>query len=461
MLDPVLQYLSKDGPHALERLKQLLAIPSVSTDSAYAEHVAAAAGFVDNCMRSAGLDTHVHTTGGHPIVLGHNSEDDLPDDVPHVLYYGHYDVQPPDPLDGWISPPFEPTVRDGAIYARGASDDKGQICCFLEALRAWKEVHGKLPIRVTVLIEGEEECGSGHLQSFLESNSHELEADVVLISDTTMWDQDTVAITYGLRGMLYYDVKLHGPKRDLHSGMYGGVLANPATILTQVLGGLFDEKHQVTIPGFYDDVLPVDPAERDEWNNLNFDEMGQCLSPVGVDRPFGEQGFSTLERKWARPACDINGLYGGYGGEGAKTIIPSYAGAKVSFRLAPNQDPSKIAVAFEAWLKSHDVHGLRWELTDLGEAMPVVVSHESPFIAAAQRAVENCTQRSAVLVREGATIPVVGQFKELLDMDSLLIGFGLTDDAIHSPNEKFNLDCFSLGCRTHAALIAELASLTM
>lgn len=452
-LAAVWQRLEADEPHALERLKQLLTIPSVSTDPAYAEHVAAAAGFLDSWLRQIGLDSHVHTTAGHPIVFASNSDDDLPADAPHVLFYGHYDVQPPDPVEQWVSPPFKPQVREGALYARGASDDKGPVCSFLEAIQAWKQECGKLPVRVTLVIEGEEECGSRHLRQFLESHSKALRADVALIADTTMWDPYTVAITYGLRGLLYYEVKLHGPRRDLHSGMYGGVLANPAVMLTQVLGKLFDDQHRVTIPGFYDEVEPLTDAERESWEKLGFDEMQHCLGPIGVTKPFGEAGYSTLERKWARPACDINGLFGGYGGAGAKTVIPSVAGAKVSFRLAPNQNAAKIAAAFEAWLKRHDVHGCHWELTNLGEAPAALVARDSPWMAAAADAVALSSGKEPVLVREGATIPVVGWFKSMLNLDSLLLGFALTDDAIHSPNEKFNLGCFHLAARTQAALL--------
>lgn len=370
-------------------------------------------------------------------------------------------MQPPDPLEGWETPAFTPTVRDGAIYARGASDDKGQVACFLEALRAWKEAEsgadGKLPGPVTVLIEGEEERGSPSLRPYLEANREKLAADFVLISDTTMWDPQTPAITYALRGLLYFDVQLHNPNRDLHSGIFGGVLANPANRLTSILGGLFDDHHRVTLPGFYDDVMPLDDAERAEWDKLGFDEMDHCLSPVGVDTPFGEAGYTTLERRWARPSCDINGLYGGYGGAGAKTIIPSMAGAKVSFRLAANQDPDKIAESFVAWLRSHEVGGCRWQITEHGRAYPVAVPRDSRWMHATSRAVEQCAGRPPVLVREGATIPVVADFQQVLGLESVLLGFGLNDDRIHAPNEKFDLANFHLGCRTHATILAELA----
>lgn len=458
MLNAVLRSFTDDEPQAIKRLKQFLAIPSVSTDPAYGHDTARAGQWVADTLTELGFNTQIYATNGHPIVLAQNQADTVPSNAPHALFYGHYDVQPPDPLEEWTSPPFEPAIRDSAIVARGASDDKGQVCCFFEALRAWKRTHGGLPLRVTVLIEGEEECGSVHLRPFMESHRDQLDADIAIISDTTMWDRQTMAITYGLRGLLYFDIQLHHSNRDLHSGMYGGVVANPATVLAGVLGRLFDEEHRVTVPGFYDDVTAVTEEERQRWAALDFDEQS-LLGGIGVLEPYGEAGHTTLERRWARPSCDINGLYGGYGGSGAKTIIPSSAGAKVSFRLAPQQDAGKIADQFTRWLTSQPVHGCRWEITDLGQADPVVVKADSPYVAAAVRAIERCFGTRPVLVREGATIPVVADFKKMLGIDSLLIGFGLPDDRVHAPNEKFSLDSFALGCRTHAALLAELAAM--
>lgn len=450
-MNDVLQHLEGEQEQAQQRLCDLLSIASVSTDPAYAGDVRRAADWVAGQMREVGLDAAVHETDGHPVVVGRA---DTQPDSPTLLYYGHYDVQPPDPIDAWTTPPFEPTVRDGAIYARGASDDKGQVCCMLEAMRAWKCVYGKLPVNVCMIVEGEEEIGSAHLPAFIEANKDMLGADVVIISDTTMWDKDTVAITYGLRGMLYFDLKLHGPSRDLHSGMYGGILANPATIIARVLGKLFDQNNAVTIPGFYDDVMALTDDERERWRQLGFDEA-QYLGDVGVNTPFGEAGFATLERKWVRPSCDVNGLYGGYMGEGAKTVIPSFAGAKVSFRLAAHQDPAKIAEQFRAWIESHDVGGCRWQITEHGRANPVITPTDSPHLRAASSAIQKASGKPPALVREGATIPIVTDFKSILGIDTLLIGFGLVDDCIHSPNEKFNLDCFHLGCRTHAVLLGE------
>jgi len=457
-----LSYLEKDADSAIARLTELLSIPSVSTDHHYKEDVVRGAQWIADQLQEVGLEVEIHDTGGHPAVVGRTRDEDVTNPAaPRVMFYGHYDVQPPDPLEKWDSPPFEPVIRDGAIVARGASDDKGQVMCFIEALRAWYKGSDerKFPVPITVLIEGEEECGSVHLQPFIEKHRELLKCDVVLISDTTMWESKSgpvPAITYGLRGLLYFDIQLHGPSRDLHSGVYGGTLANPCTILTRVLGNLFDEKHRVVVPGYYDDVVAPTETELKQWSKLDFD-ASDFLGGVGVQHAYGEDGYSTLERRWSRPACDINGIYGGYMKEGAKTVIPTFAGAKVSFRLAANQDPKKIAEAFTRWLHHQPVHGLRWQITPHGSAAPVAVATDSPFIAAAKRAIVTSCGREPVLVREGATIPVVADFKRILGVDSLLIGFGRNDDRIHSPNEKFDLANFALGCKTHAALLGEMA----
>ena len=421
MIDEIQQHIKNDHLNAIERLKSYLSIPSISTDPAYASQAAQAAKWTGDYLADLGLTVKIHQTPGHPIVLATNESDQKPKGTPHVLFYGHYDVQPADPLDQWTTPPFEPVIRDGAIVARGASDDKGQVCCFLEAIRAWKQVQGEVPVHITVLIEGEEECGSVNLQPFIKQYGDQFKADIAIISDTTMWDPHTVAITYGLRGLLYFDIKLRHTNRDLHSGVYGGVLANPANELTNVLGRLFDDQHRVTLPGFYDDVLDLSEEERWRWSKLSYDS-DQLFQAINAVCPHGEAGFTTLERKWARPSCDINGLYGGYSGAGAKTIIPSFAGAKVSFRLAANQKAHKIADAFTQWLHSQDVHGCRWEITPFGQADPVIVSADSPYVAASSRAIEHTSGKPPVLVREGATIPVVADFKNVLGIDTLLIG---------------------------------------
>ncbi|MEM9418825.1 MAG: M20/M25/M40 family metallo-hydrolase [Planctomycetota bacterium] len=469
--NPLLDHLDSNHNHAVQRLSQLLKIPSVSTDPAYESHVHDAARWIAAFCEEMGMNVDVMQPKGadgkqgHPVVIAKTMPKMVTDDAKNrVLFYGHYDVQPPDPVDLWTSPPFEPTVRDGKLFARGASDDKGQVMCFLEALRAYHDTDTKLPCHVTLLIEGEEECGSVSLPAFLEQHAAMLEADdqtVCVVSDTSMWDSPdsptgyTPAITYALRGLVYFDIKLHGPSRDLHSGVYGGTLANPATQLVRVLGKLINDDNQVTIPGFYDDVLPLTNEERDAWQQLGFNEH-EFTGDVG-SQPFGEKDFSTLERRWVRPSCDINGLYGGYMGEGAKTVIPTFAGAKVSFRIPANMNPGKVAQQFTDWLHQHDTGGCRWELHNHGEADPVATPTDSPWVVAASNAIEETAGQPPALVREGATIPVIADFKNQLGIDTLLIGFGLNSDNIHSPDEHFGLDRFLLGCRTHAALLQHLA----
>jgi len=455
-MEKLLAYIDEHREEAIARLSEYLAIPSVSTDAAHADDIRKAAEWTRGQLEACGLEAAVESTAGHPAVVGRTP--DKKPDRPTVLFYGHYDVQPPDPVEKWRTPPFEPTIRDGAIYARGASDDKGQVACFLEALRAWHEVAGECPVNLIVLIEGEEEIGSANLPAFLEAQRKRFDADVAVVSDTAMWNENTPAITYALRGLLYFDIQLHGPSRDLHSGVYGGTVANPATELALVLGQLFDADHRVTIPGFYDDVAALDEAERRAWEQLNFDERAWAAS-VGLDALHGEAGFSTLERRWARPSCDVNGLYGGYMAEGAKTVIPSYAGAKVSFRLAADQQPDRIAAAFRDWLERRTPPGCRWRIREHGRAHPVRVSTDSPHLRAAERAMQIGCGAPPVLVREGATIPVVATFRQLLGIDTILMGFGRHDDAIHSPNEKFELANFERGARSHAALLRELSEL--
>lgn len=449
---------------AERRLMEFLSIPSVSTDPAFAQEVRRGAAWVADYLRELGLQVETLSIGGgHPAVIARTPDALVANpQASGVLFYGHYDVQPPDPLDGWTSPPFEPQIRETAqgraVYARGASDDKGQVLSFLEALRAYREAGLPWPGPVTVLIEGEEECGSVTLPRLLNEYTDLLRADICLVSDTCMWEggpQPRCAITYGLRGLVYFDIKLYGPARDLHSGVYGGTLANPATMLARVLGRLWDDQGRITLPGFYDDVLPLAPQERSAWDALGFDEK-QFTRAVG-SQPFGEEGFTTLERRWVRPACDINGLYGGYMGEGAKTVIPTFAGAKVSFRIPAAMDPRKVADQFTAWLKAQPTGGCRWQISEHGAAHPVATATNSPFVTAATRALTELTGEAPVLVREGATIPVISDLKTRLGVETLLIGFGLNSDNIHSPDEHLGLDRFHLGARAHTVLLHELA----
>jgi len=460
MVSAALTQYDANEKNAIDRLSRFLTIPSVSTDSAHKQDIDDAAQWVADRLREIDLSPQILETAGHPVVWARTEKQHVADpDAPRVVFYGHYDVQPADPVDEWTTEPFTPTQRDGAIYARGACDDKGQLSMFLEALRAYYEAGEKLPCHVTLLIEGEEEMGSKHLPAFLDQHAEKLKGDVAVISDTAMWGEGTPAICYALRGLLYFDIQLHGPSRDLHSGIYGGAIANPATELVKVIGRLFDDDHRITVPGFYDDVQHVTAYEKQRWQALDFDEA-RFLQSVGMHQPRGEAGFDSLERRWVRPSCDINGLYGGYMKEGAKTVIPEHAGVKVSFRLAANQAPDKIAKAFHDWLRSQDVGGCEWEITEHGRAHPVAVPTDSPWLDAAKKAIAQSAGQEPVLMREGATIPVVGDLKRKLGLDSLLIGFGLDSDNIHSPDEHFGLDRFRLGTRSHIALLQQIGQMT-
>jgi acetylornithine deacetylase/succinyl-diaminopimelate desuccinylase-like protein len=454
-VDPVLQKLEADLEPALARLDALLRIPSISTDPAYDKDVQRCAAHMADDLASIGFDSGVRQTAGHPVVIGHHPGPGGAN-VPHVLYYGHYDVQPPDPLELWESPPFEPTIVDGPhgrrIVARGAVDDKGQLMTFVEAFRAWHGVHGSLPIEITVLLEGEEESGSPSLDAFLEANRQELAADVCVISDTGMWDIDTPAVTYMLRGMVYMEVTLHGPSHDLHSGMYGGAVVNPANELVRILGELHDAQGVVQIPGFYDDVFTLGAAEAEQWSKLDFDEAG-FLAHAGLKTPVGEAGRSSLERIWSRPCCDVNGIYGGYTGDGAKTIIPAQASAKLSCRLVPDQDAEKVRDGIAAFFTQRTPPDCRWEITSHGASPAVRVPTDSPHLEAALAALRATYGRPAILMGCGGSIPVAGSIQRILGYDSLLVGFGLDDDRVHSPNEKFEVRCFEMGMRSHAAML--------
>ncbi len=471
MLDPVLDKLAADDADAIERLKKWLAIPSVSTDPAYRDDVRRAAAWVVEQLGEAGIAAELRETGtpashGHPIVWAEH--DPARAEGPHVLFYGHYDVQPPDPLELWESPPFEPVVKPAEpgpagevpgerIVARGAVDDKGQVASFLEALRAWHAVHGEIPVRMTILIEGEEESGSVNLERFVRDHRSELErCDICVISDTGMLARGEPAITYGVRGLAYAHVELHGPDQDLHSGMWGGRCPNPVSELVRVLAQLWDADRRVTIPGFYDTVRPIEDAERDAWRNLPLDYPGMLRKiGLGPDADVGEAGYTAMEREWGRPACDVNGIFGGYAGEGAKTVIPAWAGAKVSFRLVADQQPGPIFDAFRGWLEERTPPGCRWVIRDLGGGAPGTVASDSPYLQAAARALARAGGTTPHLIKTGGSIPVVGLLKSELGLDTLLVGFGLDDDRVHSPNEKFELDCLRLGMRTHAALLDE------
>jgi acetylornithine deacetylase/succinyl-diaminopimelate desuccinylase-like protein len=453
-LSSVLAKIDSRREQTLGGLMELLRIPSVSTKPEHAADMTRCANWLADRLRAANLKADVRPTGGHPIVLAKNEHQP---DRPTVLFYGHYDVQPPEPLDKWITPPFEPTVRNGAVYARGAVDDKGQVWANVAAIETWQE-SGGLPVNLTMLIEGEEEIGSENLERFVAAHREELAADIVLVCDTGQFARGAPAITYGLRGLVYTEIFLTGPDHDLHSGMYGGAVPNPANVLCELLATLHKPDASVNIPGFYDDVRPLSAEEREAWKKLPFDE-NQFLKDLSLPGTSGESGYSTLERRWARPTCDINGLTSGYQGHGAKTIIPSVASAKVSMRLVPDQDPLKIVTAYERTLRDRCPANVKIEFARHGLAGPVLVRREGQAMRLAAESVEVGFGKAPTLIREGGSIPVVALFKKELKIDTLLVGFGLPDDRVHSPNEKFDLDALHEGTRTAAALYSKLAEL--
>jgi succinyl-diaminopimelate desuccinylase len=452
-LNQVLAFVDQQRQQFQADLAELLRIPSVSADPAFAGDVRRAADWVRSHLANLGLKAELVETGGHPIVYAESPP--LPG-KPIALVYGHYDVQPPDPLDEWTTPPFEPTVRDGKVFARGATDDKGQMLTHVKAVQSWLASAGELPLQVKMIIEGEEEVGSEHLETFLKENAQRLACDCVVISDTSQFAPGVPAITYGLRGIAYYELKLTGPKQDLHSGVFGGGVANPAIALVEMLAGLIDADGRITISGFYDDVVPLTDAERAEFAALPFDETA-FREQLGVESLAGEAGFSTLERRWARPTFDVNGLTSGYQGEGAKTVLPARASAKFSFRLVPNQDPHEVTAGLRKRLAELLPAGIRMKLIDHHGAPGVVMPLDSPYLQAAAKAVETGFGRRPVFIREGGSIPIVNTFAAVLGADVLLLGWGQNDDNPHSPNEKFSLDDYHRGIRASAALWQALA----
>ncbi len=455
MLERVLAWIDTQREASLQSLVEFLKIPSVSAQPKHAGDVGRCAQWVADRLRAAGLEPQVRPTKGHPIVTATNV---YQPGRPTVLFYGHYDVQPPEPLEQWVSPPFEPVIRRGAVVARGAVDDKGQVWANIQALTAWQQVAGGAPVNLTVLIEGEEEVGSDNLEHFVAANREELKADVALICDTGQFARGLPAITYGLRGLVYTEIFVTGPDHDLHSGMFGGAVPNPANALCALLATLHDRDGRVTIPGFYDDVQDLSPAEREEWRTLPFDEPA-FLREQGLSAGSGEVGYSTIERRWARPTCDVNGLTSGYQGPGAKTIIPSRASAKVSMRLVPDQDPLKIVTSYERALRVRAPANVKIEFARHGLAGPVIVPRAGRAMQLAAEAVEVGFGVKPRLIREGGSIPVVALLRATLGVDTLLVGFGLPDDRVHSPNEKFDLEALHAGTRTAAALYQKLAEL--
>jgi acetylornithine deacetylase/succinyl-diaminopimelate desuccinylase-like protein len=444
---------------ARTRLFDLLRIPSISTQPDYAPDVQRAAEWLRAQLAALGFDASVRATAGHPVVLGHHPGP-AGTKAPRILFYGHYDVQPADPLELWDSPPFEPQLVDGPhgerIVGRGAVDDKGQLMMFVEALRAWTDVGGGIPVPVTVLLEGEEEIGSPNLEPFLVANKDSLAADFVLISDTNMWSIDTPGITTRLRGMCNCELTLKGPALDLHSGLFGGSALNPINALARILGDLHDSQGRIQVPGFYDAVKEVSPDQKAMWQALQFDEAA-FLRGIGLSAPSGEHGLLALQRIWARPTADINGMWGGYTGAGSKTIIPSEASAKVSFRLVPDQDPQAVFEGFRRFVADRLPPGAQVSFEAFGMSPGVEIAADTPWVKAASAALQEEYGRPAVMTGSGGSIPVVEQIKRTLGLDSLMMGFGLDDDQIHSPNEKFEMRCFHRGTRSHALLLGKLA----
>ncbi|MEE2827334.1 MAG: dipeptidase [Planctomycetota bacterium] len=456
-------YLKENQNRFEQDLCEWLRMPSISTDSAYQEQVRQAASWLHNRIDNLGFQTELIETCGHPIVYGESPA--IPN-APTVLVYGHYDVQPPDPLDEWETPPFEPSIRNGNVYARGATDDKGQMITHLFSVEAWKKTMGDLPIQIKFLIEGEEECGSGGLYEFLagkydqdQSVTEKLAADIAVISDCSQYGPGMPAITYGLRGICYFELLLRGPSQDLHSGAFGGSVTNPANALARMLSALIDEQGRIQIPGFYDDVIPLTDVERKQFADLDFDN-GAYMKQLDVDDLSGEIGYSTLERRWARPTFDINGMWSGYQGEGAKTVLPAHAGAKFSFRLVPNQDVAKITDNLRDLLAQVCPPGIRMELVEHHGAPGFVLPLENPFMQAASNAIEQGFGTKPVMVRSGGSIPVVNSFSSQLNIDTLLLGWGQDDDNPHSPNEKFSLADFHKGIRSSAHLWQEIGKLS-
>ena len=447
------EYLADQAERFEQELCQFLRIESVSADPARRGEIDRAAQWMAKRLGRLDFAAEIVGTPGHPLVL---AESPPVEDAPTVLVYGHYDVQPPEPLDEWVSPPFTPTRRDGSIYARGATDDKGQLLTHLFSAEAWIAVRGGLPVNLKYLIEGEEEVGSSSLAEFIADDGQRLACDCIVVSDGCQFAPGQPAITYGLRGIVYYDLELTGPNRDLHSGSFGGSVTNPANALADLLAAVVDQRGKVQIPGFYDDVVPISERERCQFALLPFDEK-QYWARLGVSDAAGEPGYTTLERRWARPTFDVCGLSSGYQGQGAMTIVPAKASAKISFRLVPNQDPNKVTEALRSMLAELCPPGIKMELSELAGSPGLLVPLDSPYIQAAARAIEQTFGRSPVFTREGGSIPIVATLHETLKADTLLLGWGQDDDNTHSPNEKLSLADFHRGIRASARLWQELS----
>jgi acetylornithine deacetylase/succinyl-diaminopimelate desuccinylase-like protein len=452
-MDNVIDFINVNRDRYIEELKALLAIPSVSALPQHKADVRRCAEWCVDEMRRIGLqNAQLFETPGNPVVyadwLGAPG-------APTILFYGHYDVQPVDPVELWESPPFEATIRDGEIYARGAADDKGQVFMHLKAVEAYLKQNSRLPVNMKFILEGEEEVGSENLDDFIRAHKDDLKADVVVISDSAMFARGVPSICYGLRGLVYFQIDLRGSSTDLHSGSFGGAVANPAFVLAQMIAQMKDRSGRIRIPGFYDDVKPLQDEERQAWASLPFSEK-KYRKDFGIPKLFGETGFTTLERTWARPTLEVNGLLSGFTGEGAKTVLPAVAMAKISMRLVPDQDPNKIADLFQAYVEGIAPKTMELKVTRMHGGKPWMTSFDNPYVQAAGRAIEKGFGRKPIFTREGGSIPVVSTFQEELGLPSVLFGVGLPDENAHAPNEKLDLSNFHNGIIASVYLYDEI-----
>jgi acetylornithine deacetylase/succinyl-diaminopimelate desuccinylase-like protein len=456
-MDEVIKHINDIKNNSIDELKELLSIPSISTNPENKKDIEDCADWLIKFMSSIELENvKKYDTDGHPIVYGEWLK--AGDDKLTILIYGHYDVQPVDPIELWNSPPFTPTIVGDNIFARGATDDKGQVLVHLKSIQAHLKVHKKLPINVKIIIEGEEEIGSPNLETFIKDNKDLLKCDYVVVSDTAMYDYDIPSICYALKGLCYMELDVTGPNKDLHSGSYGGAVENPINALANIITKLKDEKGKILIPGFYDDVIELTAKEKEEFNKLPYNE-DEFIKELDIEEVFGEEGYTTIERKWTRPTLDCNGIWGGFQGEGAKTVLPSKAGAKISMRLVPDQDPEKIEKQFSDFVNSIAPNSIKINISASHNAKPAITPIDNDAIKAALKSLELGFGIEPVFMREGGSIPVVNTFQDLLGASAILLGFGLPSENTHSPNEHFNLNNFHRGILTSAYYLDELSKI--